>query len=168
MDQPTQEFSIKLTSKFALLFLFLLVGSPMIYVSVMNFDIGQTSMGISIIIVFITWGSIIAKVIHFKIKLSNSYLEQQGLFSSKIISFEEIDAIHFGSGLSNFYVRANDEKVYISKDFDNYEYLLEQLITKIVAVKNREEIAISGKSDDFERYGIASDKKYPRGTEPII
>lgn len=157
MEESIQEFSIKPMSKFALLFLFLLVGSPMIYASVMNFDFGQTGMGISMIILFIIWGYIMAKVIHFKIKLSNSHLEQQGLFSSKVISFDEIDTIHYGSGLSNFYVCANDEKIYISKDFDNYEYLLRQLINNILSAKNPEEIAFSGKSEDFEHYGIAAE-----------
>lgn len=98
-----------------------------------------------------------AKVIHFKIKLSNSHLEQQGLFSSKVIYFDEIDAIHFGAGLSNFYVCANDEKIYISKDFDNYEYLLRELINNILSAKNPEEIVFSGKNDDFEHYGIAAE-----------
>lgn len=152
MEQQDQEFALRLRSKMGILVMFALIGTPMLYTAFMNFQVQELLMGSLMIGLFIAWALVMMKAFTFRVRMTNTFLEKQGMFSARAVSFAEVDTIRFGSKLSDFSVHAGDEKVYITKDFVGYEDIIRQIVDKVLSVHDPAEIEFEGKSEDIERF----------------
>lgn len=152
MGEEVKEFSLRTRSKFAMGFLFLFVGTPMLYAAYLNFTVGELLFSGLMVFLFLTWAVVLVIAIGYKIKLTESSIHRQGLISPSIIDFKDIQAIHFGSTWSNFYVESEDKKIYFGKDFDNYEEILRNLVEEVHAIKNFEEVRLLGDQENINEF----------------
>lgn len=152
MKQQTKEFTLRRQSKFGMLFLFLFVGSPMLYASYLNYNAGETLFAILMVALFVLWAVVLLIAIGFKIKLTDTSIHRQGLLSPSIIEFKDIEAIHFGSTWSNFYIESDKRKIYFGKDFENFDDILCSTVKKVRTVKNINQVKFMGDPDNIARY----------------
>lgn len=152
MDQQMTEFSLRMRSKLGMMFLFTLVGGPMLYAAYLNYSVGEVFFAVLMVILFLTWAIVILIAIGFKIKLTDTSLHRQGLVSPSIIDFADVKAIHFGSTWSNFYVESENKKIYFGKDFENYDQLLKKIVDKVSDEKNITEIRFLGDPEHIEQF----------------
>lgn len=152
MDQQTQEFGLRLRSKVAILFLFSFVGGPMLYAAYLNYQVDEVLFAALMVLLFLAWGVVILMAIGFKIKLTDSAIHREGLISPSIIAFGDIDAIHFGSTWSNFYVESDEEKIYFGKDFENYEDILHTLVDNVRKTKNIADVRFLGDDENIAEF----------------
>lgn len=152
MDQQTADFSLKTRSKMGMGFLFTLVGGPMLYAAYLSYNAQELFFAILMVILFLTWAIVILIAVGFKIRITESSLHRQGLFSPNIMEFSDVKAIHFGSTWSNFYVESEDKKIYFGKDFENYDQLLKKIVDKVSDVKNIAEIRFLGDKENIEKF----------------
>lgn len=152
MGQEIKEFSLRTRSKFLMVFLFLFVGIPMTYAAYLNYTVGELLFSGLMVLLFLLWAVVIVIANGYKIKLTENSIHRQGLISPSIIDFKDIQAIHFGSTWSNFYVESDDKKVYFGKDFDNYEQILQGLVDEVRTVKNLEDVRLLGDAENIEPF----------------
>ncbi len=152
MEQEVKEFSLRAKSKWGMVFLFSLVGGPMLYAAYLNYNVGETLFAVLMAILFLLWAVVIVIAVGYKIKLTDTSLHRQGLISPNVIDFTDVKAIHFGSTWSNFYVESDDKKIFFGKDFNNYENILQGIVDKVGAVKDLEEVKFMGDPDNIEEY----------------
>jgi hypothetical protein len=152
MGQEVKEFSLRTRSKFMMIFLFLLVGTPMLYAAYLNYTVGELLFSGLMIFLFLVWAIVIVIANGYKIKLTKTSIHRQGLISPSIIDFKDIKAIHFGSTWSNFYVASDDKKIFFGKDFDNYEGILQGIVDEVNTIKDLEEIKLLGDTKNIEEF----------------
>lgn len=124
----------------------------MLYAAYLNYQAQGPFFASLMVLLFVTWAVVILMAIGFKIKLTDSSIHREGLVSPSIIDFADVDAIHFGSTWSNFYVEADDTKIHFGKDFENYDNILRGVVNKVKSVKNIEEVRFMGDSENIEQY----------------
>lgn len=152
MNQQKQVFELRLQSKLLILFLFTLVGGPMMYGAYLSYQVDELLYAALMVLLFLTWAVVILIAIGFKITLTESSIHREGLFSPSSINFSEVDAIHFGSAWSNFYVEADDQKIYFGKDFENFEHILKGIVKNVESAKNIENVRFMGDSENIAQY----------------
>lgn len=104
------------------------------------------------IVLFLLWGAVIFVATVYKIQITDSFMQRIGFLSPLILNFSEINAIHFGSTFSSFYIQAGDSKSYLAKNYENYEDLIRSVIEKVKVVGNIDEVQISGKQKLIDQY----------------
>jgi len=152
MEQEVQAYSLRPKSKWGMVFLFSLVGGPMLYAAYLNYNVGEILFSVLMAILFLLWAVVIIVAVGYKIKLTDTSLHRQGLISPSIIDFTDVKAIHFGSTWSNFYVESEDKKIFFGKDFNNYEHILQGIVNEVSEVKDLEEVDLLGDPDNIEEY----------------
>ncbi len=152
MGDGVQEYTFKLFSKIMMVFLFLLVGMPMVYAAVLNFQYQEYLIGSLTAVLFIGWAFIMLRTFDFKIKISDDSVEKQGPFSSSILSFAEVDTIHFGSTWSSFHLQSDDTKLHVAKDYKDYDNLIQQIVNKVLATKESSEIEFKGDDEKIKNF----------------
>lgn len=152
MGDGVQEYTFNLSSKIMIVFLFLLVGVPMVYVTVLNFQYQEFLIGSLTAVLFIGWAFIILKTFDFKIKIGDDSVEKQGPFSSSSLSFAEVDTINFGSTWNSFHLQSGDTKLHVAKDYSNYDDLIQQIVNKVLATNESSEIAFKGDSEKIKNF----------------
>ncbi|TYP93655.1 hypothetical protein LX73_1364 [Fodinibius salinus] len=152
MEKNEQEFQLRLRSKILIGFLFAFVGIPMLYAAVLNVQVQQVIMGTVMIMLFMIWALVILKAIGYTVKLTDEEIKKEGVFAPSNLSFGEVEKIDFGSTFSSFCLQSDENKLYISNDFNNYKDLIQGIIDKVQRTKNLEEVTLSGNSDDIEKY----------------
>lgn len=152
MGKENQEYSFKLRAKLLIYFLFAFVGIPMLYAAYLNFEIGETMTGILTLGLFLSWVMVIFAIAIYKIQITDSSIRQVKFFTSKDLSFSEIEFIHFGSTFSSFYIQTGNSKLHLSKDLKHYEDIIHQVLDRIKSVKNIKEVEFSGKQELIEQY----------------
>jgi hypothetical protein len=152
MDQQTQEFELRFRSKLAIFFLFTLVGGPMLYAAYLNYQVEEVLFAVLMVMLFLAWAVVILMAIGFKIKLTDSSIHREGLISPSIIEFSDVDAIHFGSTWSNFYIESDDQKIYFGKDFENYENILHTIVDKVSKTKDIDNVRFLGDDGNIETF----------------
>lgn len=152
MVEEAEEFTIKTRSKIVIGLLFALVGFPMLYAGYLNFQLQELVFGFLMVGLFIAWGLVILLVTSFKIKLTDSAISREGIFSPSVLEFDEIEAIHFGSTWSDFHLESNGKKIFISKDFENHEDIIHRIIGKIRSVRTLEDVKFKGESEKIKKY----------------
>lgn len=152
MSQHDEVFELRLQSKLSILFLFAFVGGPMMYGAYLSLQVEELFYAALMVLLFLIWAVVILIAIGFKIRLTDSSLYREGLFSPSIIKFDEVDAIHFGSTWSNFYVEADEKKIYFGKDFENYEQILQRIVSKVKSAKDLDAVRFMGDAENIEAY----------------
>ena len=152
MEDGNQEVTLKLLSKIAIIFLFLLVGVPMVYAAVLNFQYQEFLMGLLTVVLFISWAFIILKALDFKLIIGEESLKKKGLFSTDNLAFSEVDTIHFGSTWNSFHLQSGDTKLHIAKDYRNYDDLIQQIVNKVLATKESSEIEFKGDDEKIKNF----------------
>lgn len=152
MDQQNQEFGLRFRSKLSILFLFAFVGIPMLYTAYLGYQAQELFLALLMVVLFLTWAIVIMIAIGFKIIITDSSIQREGLFSPNTIEFSEIDAIHFGSTWSNFYIEGRDKKIYFGKDFENYEDIFRSIIERVRSNQSLEEITFRGDPENIEKH----------------
>lgn len=152
MGDGVQEYTFKLFSKITIIFLFLLVGIPMIYAAVLNFQYQEFLIGSLTAVLFLGWAFIILKTFDFKIKIGDDSVEKQGPFSSSSLLFAEVDTINFGSTWNSFHLQSGDTKLHIAKDYKDYDDLIQQIVNKVLATKESSEIEFKGDDDKIKNF----------------
>jgi hypothetical protein len=150
MGDGVQEFTFKLFSRILIIFLFLLVGIPMIYAAVLNFQYQEFLIGSLTAVLFIAWTMIILKTFDFKLIIRENSLEKQGFFSTKSMEFADVDTIHFGSTWNSFHLQSNDRKIYVAKDYRNYDDLIQQVVNKVLEFNEPNQIEYKGYSEKIK------------------
>ncbi|NGP88828.1 hypothetical protein [Fodinibius halophilus] len=146
------EHSLTSRSKFGLLFLFAFIGSPILYASYLNFQIDETMIGAMLIVLFVCWALVILLLTGFKIKISDTAIEREGLIEPSVIEYSDVEAIHFGSTWSDFHLEAGDTKLFISEGFENQEDIIQNVVSKIRSVKSFDSIECTGTSEEIEKF----------------
>lgn len=62
----------------------------------------------------------------------------------------EVDAIHFGSRWSNFYIESDDKKIYFGKDLENYKTILLTIVDNVRNAQNIEDVSFLGDSENID------------------
>jgi hypothetical protein len=152
MDDNTEEFTLKLRSKIGIVFLFAFVGLPMLYAGYLNFKIQEVVFGLLMVGLFLAWAMVILMVMGFKIKISDTAIQREGLLTPSVLDFDDIETIHFGSTWSDFHVQADGTKIFISKDFENYEQIIQRVINKLKSMDRLEKIDFEGEDEQITQY----------------
>jgi len=155
MKQSNQEFGIRLRSKIGILFLLLFVGIPMLYAAYKNFQVQKIVMGSLMVALFLSWAAVITVAFNFRIELSDNSIQRDGIFSPKVVDFADIEAIHFGTMWSNFYVKSGETKLYVSKDFKDYDDIIHYIVDRVQASKELNAVELTGKTEHIEEYTSA-------------
>lgn len=155
MDQETQEYQLRLRSKLAILFLFSFVGGPMLYAAYLNYQVEEILFASLMVLLFLAWVVVILMAVGFKIKLTDSSIHREGLISPSIIEFSDVDAIHFGSTWSNFYIESDEQKIYFGKDFENYEHILHTIVQKVRQTKSIDDVQFLGNDENIAEFTIS-------------
>ncbi|MGM0547344.1 MAG: hypothetical protein ACQEST_11565 [Bacteroidota bacterium] len=149
----TTEFSLRTKSKWAMVFLFLMVGGPMMYAAYLNYSGGELFFSVLMVILFFVWAIVILIAIGFKISLTKHAIHRQGLFSPSIIDYADVKAIHFGSAWSNFYVESKGgKKIFFGKDFERYQEILHGIVQGIDDRYDIREVQFMGDPENIQRY----------------
>jgi hypothetical protein len=152
MNDELREHTLRLRSKISLFIMFALIGVPMLYTSYLNFQAQEVLFGSLMAGLFLAWSLVILFVLAFRIKVTDSEILREGLFSVTAINFADVDTIHFGSTWSDFHLQANDSKLFISKDFIDHESIIQAVISKIRDTNDLDDIDFTGQSKDIEKY----------------
>lgn len=166
MENGYKEYQLKKLPKASVLLLFVLVGTPICYAGIRNYQIHNPVMAGGALLLLMVWAIAIFSVFRFNITITNDSIRSRALFFSKNISFEEIDTIHFGSTWSNFYVRAENDKIYVSKDYENYGDIIQTIIRKVYEYKDLDEVEISGEAEAVEKFDSELGARYPEDVLP--
>ncbi|WP_138431029.1 hypothetical protein [Fodinibius saliphilus] len=159
MENNISEHSLTFRSKLGLLFLFAFIGSPMLYASYLNFQIDEAMIGIMLIALFLCWVLVILLLTGFKIKVTDTTIEREGLIEPSTINYSDVETIHFGSTWSDFHLKAGDTKLFISDGFEDQENIIQNVIKNIHGVKEFDKIEFSGTTEEI--------KKYTNGYNPL-
>lgn len=152
MDKKTQEFALTLRAKLVMGAVVAVFGAPMLYAAYLKYQEQDMLMATSMVVLFVLFIIVLFIATGFKIKITDSSLHREALFTPTVVDFNDIEAIHFGSTWSNFHVQSNGTKIFVTKDFEDYETIIQHVIDKVKGVKNLDDLTLSGESETIDRY----------------
>lgn len=153
MVRDEKEFSLNTRSKIGMVFLFLLVGGPMLYAAYLNYTVHELLYAVLMVVLFLLWAVVIIAATGYKIKLTDTSIHRQGFISPSIIDFKDITAIHFGSTWSNFYIQSEDDtKIYFGKDFKDFDEILRNVVKQVHHTKDLTSVDFLGDPENIQEY----------------
>ena len=153
MQERTQIYDIKVTSKIGLGLLYLLIALPILYGIYTEISGGELWKAGIAVVVLAAWALVILAAANVHIRLTEEALVQKRLFVRELrIPFDDIENIHFGKTHSPTHILGDDTKISISMHFKAYEDLVDRTVMKTKATTNFEDINLAGKQEAISKY----------------
>lgn len=152
MGTTEHEFSLTTRAKFITLAILFIFGGPILYAAWLQFQTQEPLMGALMVGLFFLFVLVLFVATGYKIKIGDAMLKRESLLNSTSLKFNEIEAIHFGSSWTNFHVQSRSDKIFVTKDFEDHEDIIQHILNNVKSTGKLEEIDLIGKSETIERY----------------
>lgn len=147
MVNEIQEYPLTRRAKLSLAGILLGLGLPILYAAYLQFQGREPLMGSLMIFLFVLFVLVLLVATGSKITLTDSSLERKAVLSSDQIDFKDIKAIHYGSPWSNFHVETDDTKIFVTKDFEQHEEIIQNVVTNVKNLRDTTEITFTGEAE---------------------